>query len=522
MNSCGGGSTSSKNDSVTPPPSQTSPATVSEPTFTDVTSLVGIPSAAENLTADMGSMMLAGITVGDYDKDGWLDIYITRPETGNLLYRNNGANGSFSNVTPQSGLGELNSPGASAIFADFDADGWLDLFVSSFANTQPTLFRNKQDGTFENITVGSGFENANKASFSMAVADYDNDGDMDLFITHWQEDTDSNYLQYLWNNRGDGSFIDASVSSGISALLKAAHADTFTPTFTDLNNDGWLDLTLASDFKTSQVLLNTGGTFIDITTEEINDKNGMGSSVGDIDNDGDFDWFVTAIWDPPALRTGNRLYKNDGHGNFTDISESAGVREGFWGWGSCFADFNNDTFLDIFHVNGFGNELVPDTAELHEYYSDPSRLFMSNGDLTFTEKALASGIDDDQQGRGIICFDYDRDGDLDILISNFAQPLRLYRNNTGNTANYLNVKLTGNAPNTQGIGAKVRITSESVQQIREIRNGNNYLSANPVDAHFGLGSSTMISELEVVWPNGDVTLMSNIAVNQMITITQPQ
>ncbi|MCJ8270827.1 MAG: VCBS repeat-containing protein, partial [Psychrosphaera sp.] len=398
------------------------------------------------MSPDMAEMMGASVTVGDYNNDGWLDIYLVRYKNDNLLYKNNG-DGTFTDVSIEAGVNVTNSRGASATFADFDGDGWLDIFVSSFAATQPTVFRNTQDGKFENVTEGSGLEGANKASFSMAFGDYDNDGDNDLFVTHWKEEENSEFLQYLWQNQGDGTFVDASVASGVSAALKAADVKTFTPNFTDVNNDGWLDLTISSDFSTSRLLINNAGVFVDGTTAVIDDENGMGSAMGDFDNDGDLDWFVTSIFEGTGdQRSGNRLYQNDGQGNFTDVSENAGVRQGHWGWGSCFADFNNDTFLDIFHVNGFGNELSSDAANLQEFYEDPSKLFISNGDMTFTEQAVESGIDDDQQGRGIVCFDYDRDGDQDILISNFAQPLRLYRNDSITNANYLGVKLVGKAP----------------------------------------------------------------------------
>jgi hypothetical protein len=166
--------------------------------------------------------------------------------------------------------------------------------------------------------------------------------------------------------------------------------------------------------------------------------------------------------------------------------------------------------------------LSSDLANLQAFYEDPSRLFMSNGYMTFTEKSVESGIDDDQQGRGIVCFDYDRDGDQDILISNFAQPLRLYRNDSITNANYLEVKLVGKAPNTQGIGARVYITVGGEQQMREIRNGNNYLSSNPVEADFGLAGGETISEVKVLWPDHTETVMSGVTVNQMLEIAQPE
>ena len=396
------------------------------------------------------------------------------------------------------------------------------MFVSSFADGQPTVFKNLKDGTFENVTDQTGLDQAAKVSFSMAFGDYDRDGDLDLFITHWREADGSEFLQYLWANDGNGHYTDVSAISGVAAALKAADVKTFTPNFTDINDDGWPDLLIASDFGTTRVLMNNGGTYVDATTDVISDENGMGASVGDYDDDGDLDWFVTSIYEPTNNRTGNRLYRNDGQGNFDDVTEEAGVRLGHWGWGSCFADFNNDSYLDIFHVNGFGNELSPDFASLQAFYSDPSRLFMSNGaDGTFTEQSVDSGIDDTRQGRAVVCFDYDNDGDQDILVGNFAEPIQLFKNNTGNQSNYLGVKLLGKLTNSQGVGAKITIETTDGQQMREIRNGNNYLSANPQQAHFGLSAIQSVTKVTVEWADGQTSVLEGVAANQVKEIKHP-
>ena len=221
----------------------------------------------------------------------------------------------------------------------------------------------------------------------------------------------------------------------------------------------------------------------------------------------------------PWGTTGNRLYQNDGSGTFTDVSESAGVRMGFWGWGSCFADFDNDGWLDLFHVNGWRHGFLAD-----EFLTDPSRLFMSNGDGTFTEASLVKGLVDDGQGRGVVCFDADRDGDIDIFVSNNGDGPSFYMNQviqTSQAFNYLGVVLVGPFPNTQGIGALITITpSIGGTQVREIRAGSNFASQNPAEAHFGLGNATSV-DLSVRWPDGMVSTETNVPANQLLVLTHP-
>ena len=381
---------------------------------------------------------------------------------------------------------------------------------------------NNGDGTFSDESAASAFAAmTSDNTFSAAFADYDLDGDLDLALSHWdwQEgvvNTDPiPDTETLWRNNGDGSYSNVSIQSVLSAAIGGDGTDySFTPNFADIDNDGFPDLLMAADFKTSQVFLNNrDGTFSDITTDTISDENGMGAAVGDYDNDGDLDWFVTAIAaeDVPQDNgfNGNRLYRNAGNGAFEDVTDAAGVRIGGWGWGACFADFNNDGHLDIFHVNGWYDARF---AKL------PSRLYIADGGGSFDEVALRAGVSTDRQGRGVVCTDFDRDGDVDLFIVNNQDFSELYENQHPNPRSWLTVRLRGTGANTNGIGARVLATARGETQLREIRHGNNFVSQHVAEAHFGLGDAVQVTELRVVWPGGDEQTFEDVAVNQVLVI----
>ena len=506
--------------------------------FTDVSSTAGIDSLHGYICCEFQHEFVhvaGGVAVGDYDGDGWTDLYMVRGDIGpNLLFRNLG-NGTFEEVGAAAGV-DLQSPedsGASGpAFADLNGDGWLDLFVGGVFDSPPTLFANDGDGTFTDVTAGSGLD-PDYNTYSAAFGDYDRDGDLDMFLAHWHEAIEAySSSKSLWRNDGNFVFTDVSVSTGVTQAFLDRFGEPigrdfgFTPNFADINEDGWPDILLAADFGTSMVVLANGdGTFAHATDPSvITDENGMGGSVGDYDNDGHLDWFVSSIWDPDGVveggwgMTGNRLYRGLGDGTFVDTTETAGVREGYWGWGSTFADLNNDGHLDLFHVNGWGTASLPLTAE---YISDPSRLYVSDGDGTFTESSATLGLVDTHRGRGVGAFDYDQDGDLDLVVSNQSGPLELFRNDGGNNAHWLRVKLNGLAPNTEGIGARVTVTVGATSQVREMQAGSNFESQNPAIAHFGLGTSTTASTVQVLWQAGVTTTLTNVPGDQTITISEP-
>ena len=486
--------------------------------FTDVTQAAGV-SYQTGFSAGLSSpprVMGGGVAAGDYDGDGWVDLYVIRGDIGpNLLLHNRG-NGTFEEVGAAAGL--TLASGSGPTFADIDGDGRLDLVVGGIDGSRSHCFHNLGNGHFSDVSDAAAITSNPTDVYSTALGDFDRDGDLDLMTTHWG----SNPRPRLWRNDGGGVFTEISAAAaGLST--GPTQIFSFTPNFTDINNDGWPDLLLSADFGTSQIYINNrNGTFTRTTTSVISDQNGMGSAVGDYDNDGNLDWFVSSIFDTrpaPTVTlgtTGNRLYRNRGDGTFEDVTDAAGVRQGYWGWGASFSDFNNDGYLDIFHVNGFpGSPFGSDPT----FEADPARLFVSNGNGTFTQRAEELGIADTGEGRGIAVFDFDHDGDLDVFITNAGQPTRLYRNDGGNALQWLDVRVTGVAPNTQAVGAKIFVTANGVTQLREVRAGSNFVSQSPGDAHFGLGTASS-AVARVVWPDGTSSAPSTFLANRIVILGQ--
>jgi hypothetical protein len=510
-------------------------------TFTDVSVAAGldyehgylVPLMAEDGSYDERRAVGGGVAAGDYDRDGWIDLFVVHGDVGpDLLLRNRG-DGTFEEVGGNAGVGSVGRFGAGPTFADVDGDGWLDLFVGGVKETPLLFFRNRGDGTFEERSASLGLA-ITRETQSAAFGDYDRDGDLDLALTHWsQELTPGESTQTLWRNDGAAGFVDVSEASGIAPVLRSLFFDlspsfgndySFTPNFVDLDDDGFPELLIACDFGTSRVFHNEGdGTFTDATNPAvITDENGMGAAIGDVDNDGRLDWFVSSIWDPDGVAegrwgvTGNRLYRGLSGGAFEDVTESAGVRQGYWGWGATLGDLDNDGDLDLFHVNGWASSGDGDTGA---FYMDASRLFIASPPGVFVERSVELGIVDTGQGRGVVSFDYDRDGDLDLFVANNVGPLRLFRND-GEHGGFLEITLLGRPPNTDAIGSYVWMTTAAGRQLRVVRAGSNFVSQDPTVVHVGLGTSPQ-ADVEVRWPNGERLVVPGVATGTRLRLLEP-
>jgi len=409
---------------------------------------------------------------------------------------------------------------------DLDGDGDLDLLLGGLEGGPMKIFANNGTGQFTDMTAGSGLDLARADhTISMALGDYDGDGDLDVLMAHWgtpRDPTIPGETETLWRNdsvAGTLSFTPVSAVSGVAGLLAfdlpqgvlGPNFDyTFAPGFADIDGDRDLDILMVSDFRGSKVLINNGNGTFSAGGFTPDDENGMGAAVGDFDNDGDLDWFVSSI-------NGNRLFENLGGANFARNAAS-GVEPGGWGWGSCFADFNADGWLDIYQTNGWEAGKDPSASN---YVNDVTRLWMNDGDGTFADAAEASTIAETDQGRGVVCDDFDNDGDVDaLLLTAEAMGAAYYWENQLSGANTIKVRLRGKVPNTFAVGAIIQLSIADTTQTRMVAVNSNFTSHNSTDQIFGLGPNTE-GGIRVIWPDGSETIQPNVAAGQTVGINQP-
>jgi len=518
----------------------------------------------------------AAASAGDFNNDGWLDLYVTDSDKGwpNHLYRNN-KDGTFTDVAVQAGVADLNNDGGvsmDCVWGDYDNDGWPDLYVVRWG--YDVLFHNNRDGTFTDVTKKlfrrrDGSPGTDWANGCAAIwLDFNLDGRLDLYVGNYFDEFDLWHLKttrimhddfekarnaghnFLYRQNADGTFTEVGAAAG----------GVDDPGWTlgvgagDLNNDGWPDLYCADDFGPDQLYLNNhNGTFTNVTAIAIgfDTKKGMNVEMGDVDNDGWLDIYVANITTAEYLQEGNMLWHNNGPGpdggvTFTDISLETGTYDGGWGWGAKFFDYDNDGDLDIIAVNGFisagaGNywyDLASwsvkgqDVSDAKNWPTigdrsfsgyERTRVWRNDGRYMFSERARELGLDSDRDGRGVVCFDFDNDGDLDVFVANQDQPPQLYRNNLSRSNHWLTVRLEGAATpgnNRDAIGARVTAITANSRQFRERDGGNGYAGQSDPRLHFGLGADALIKLLEVRWPDGGLQYLENIPADQILTIRQ--
>ncbi|MBM3241712.1 CRTAC1 family protein [Candidatus Poribacteria bacterium] len=499
-----------------------------------------------------------GAAFFDYDNDGWLDIYLVngahliepkpKVKPTNVLYHNNG-DGTFADVTELAGVGDTGY-GVGCSAGDYDNDGDLDLYVTNFGPN--VLYRNNGDGTFTDVTA---FANVGSPLLSTGCAwtDYDNDGDIDLYVANyvdWTVETDRacyakelrvycnpkiypGTRDVLYRNNGDGTFTDVSEKAGIWTAPPNRGLGVVAG---DYDNDGDQDLYIANDMDANYLFQNNGdGTFEEIGLlagvgygENGEAEAGMGADAGDYDNDGLLDFIVGNFQNEPC-----RLYHNDGYGLYTDVSYTSGIGEvtyRYLTWGIVFFDYDNDGYKDIFVANGHIQDNIAQFDNTTTY-EQPNLLLRNRGDGTFEDVTSSAfkGLENNKVSRAVALGDYDNDGDIDILVTNWNGKVELLRNEGGNRKNWIKIKTVGVKSNRPGIGAKIKVVAAEItkeaklrglSQFEDVQTSGGYASTHDFSIHFGIGGAEKVDLIEIQWPSGLVQRKENIEANQIVLATE--
>jgi hypothetical protein len=521
--------------------------------FTDITTQAGITfkHVASPEKKYIVESMSGGVAMFDYDNDGDLDLFMvnsltvdlvkSKGKTKSQLYRNDGG-GKFTEVGEKAGVSDVGW-GMGVAVGDYNNDGFDDLYVTCLGPDH--LFKNNGNGTFTDVTAKAGVSDP-RWSTGASFFDYDRDGDLDLFVSNYV-DFDINHLpefgqgqtcQYksipvqcgprglkgagdsLFRNNGDGTFTDVTKQAGVSDPDGFYGLGVLTG---DFDGDGWPDIFVANDSTPNFHYRNNGdGTFKEIgfmagtaVNENGSEQGSMGATAGDYDHDGRLDIFITNFADEY-----NTLYHNDAPNSFTDVAYAAKVAAvslPYVGWGTKFFDYDNDGWVDLFVANGHVYPQLPS-------YRQPRLLQHNNRDGTFTEVASEFGtvLTENRASRGVAFGDIDNDGDIDLLIADLDGPPQLLRNDNGNANNSILVKTVGVKSNRDGIGARVKVVSGDLTQVDEVRSGDSYISQSDMRLHFGLEKRTKVDVIEVRWPSGTVDKITGVGVNRIVTIKEGQ
>lgn len=500
----------------------------------------------------------SGIAFFDYDNDGWLDIYLTngsrldakwpagaKPTTH--LFKNN-RDGTFTDVTEKSGIGRSGWQTGVCV-GDYDNDGWDDIFCTFWGHN--VLFHNNGNGTFTDVTKKAGLaQEKGRWGTGCSFVDYDRDGHLDLFVcnfVHLDPDNppsvdNASFCQWkgvptmcgprglpgdtniLYRNNGDGTFTDVSEKAGI---LKPGPRYSITSVCCDFDNDGWPDIYVAVDSMPSILYQNNhDGTFTDIAVisgcaynADGHEQAGMGLGVADYDCDGWFDIFKTNFADDTS-----NLYHNNGDGTFTDLSFNSGlgINSTYVGWGCGFIDYDNDGWSDIVQINGHVYPEI-DKYNFGETFKNPRLVYknLGNGSFKDVSASMGPGITERYSSRGAAFGDYDNDGGMDILILNMNDLPSLLHNVGGNKQNWIKLKLVGTKCNRTAIGARARVIVGKHVQMAEVQSGASVMSQNDLRLHFGLGDNKLIDTIEVKWPiTQKIERFEKVKANQILTIRE--
>ena len=492
--------------------------------FADVSNSSGVGFEHSAVPFSVDQPWGTGAAWFDYNKDGFLDLYVTNRFTANKLFKNNG-DGTFTDLAASLGVDDAASDGAGVVIGDINNDGYQDIFLAN--GDEDKLFINNSGVNFTDATVGSGLEvSADSRGTSASFGDYDNDGFLDLYVTHHDTIPGSSGLatlqDRLFYNNGNETFTDVSSLLGLTNLVEAG----FIAAWTDYDNDGDQDIILVNDCgygtgvvpaNGTRVFQNNGGThpitawsFDEISSTVIDDcSHGMGVGIGDYNRDG---WMDIVYTDIGPIN----LFQNMG-GTFTQMTTlGVGVQQlSHFSWGTSFLDFDNDADQDIaVAVGGYWPDV---SIQKSNFLLNQS----FNGSNFFLDIAPSLGLDEDAQTRTVVHGDYDNDGDLDLLMVNYDTIVTLYRNDVNNGNNYLRIFLEGVNSNKDGIGAKVKVkTPDGIAQYFEMKSGSNLGGGDEIAAHFGLGINTMVDTVEVSWLGGGTDTLTNVSINQTLFIVE--